>query len=364
LTLRLTLHLQYGNTKISVAQLNNDFTQKSTTQVYSSAINIEGSHMKKINNKYYIFVTQPASNEYVLKSNSGPLGPYEFKIFTKAAASGIQGSGNPHQGSVVDTPNGDWYYLAFIDAYPGGRSPVLAPFVFDAQGWPSLKQANGFAIANPYPVTPVPVKSPSGTDSFTGPKLGPQWEWNHNPDTTAFSFASGGGLVLKTSSVTKDLFHAKNTLTHRILGPDSTATISLDISKMSTGDIAGLSLFRDNAAYIAISNNALILQRDLALGAGWNTLSLGRQETSVSLPANTKNIWLRLHADIKPAGSHQGTFSWSTDGKTYKQLGTPYTMNTTYFFFIGYRFGIFNFAESKLGGQVTVKSFDLALGSK
>ncbi|KAH0142844.1 Arabinanase/levansucrase/invertase, partial [Aureobasidium melanogenum] len=273
--------------------------------------------MKKINNRYYIFVTQPASNEYVLKSDSGPLGPYEFKIFTKAPASGIQGSGNPHQGSVVDTPNGDWYYLSFIDAYPGGRSPALAPFVFDAQGWPSLKQTNGFAIANPYPVTPVPVKSTTGTDTFTGPKLGPQWEWNHNPDTSSFSFASAGGLVLKTSSVTKDLYHAKNTLTHRILGPDSTATISLDISKMSAGDQAGLALFRDNSAYIAIRNNAVILQRDLTLGANWNTLSTGRTETSVSLPQGTKNIWLRLHADIKPAGTHQGTFSWSTDGKTF-----------------------------------------------
>jgi beta-xylosidase len=320
--------------------------------------------MKKINNKYYIFVTQPASNEYVLKSNSGPLGPYEFKIFTKAAASSVQGSGNPHQGSVVDTPNGDWYYLAFIDAYPGGRSPVLAPFVFDAQGWPSLKQANGFAIANTYPVTPVPVKSTTGIDSFTGSKLGPQWEWNHNPDTTKSSFASGGGLVLKTSSVTKDLYHAKNTLTHRILGPDSTATIALDISKMSSGDNAGLALFRDNSAYISIRNNAVILQRDLTLGAGWNTLSTGRLETSASLPTNTKTVWLRLHADIKPAGSHQATFSWSADGSTFKTLGTPYTMNTTYFFFIGYRFGIFNFAESALGGQVTVKSFELALGSK
>jgi hypothetical protein len=39
-------------------------------------------------------------------------------------------------------------------------------------------------------------------------------------------------------------------------------------------------------------------------------------------------------------------------------------MNTTYYFFIGYRFGIFNFAEYALGGQVTVNSFDLALGSK
>ena len=27
----------------------------------------------------------------------------------------------------------------------------------------------------------------TGTDTFTGTTLGPQWEWNHNPDTTKWS---------------------------------------------------------------------------------------------------------------------------------------------------------------------------------
>jgi beta-xylosidase len=319
--------------------------------------------MKKINNKYYIFVTQPASNEYVLKSNSGPLGPYEFQIFSKAVASGVQGSGHPHQGSIVDTPDGKWYYLAFIDAYPGGRMPSLSPMTFDAQGWPSLS-GNGFAGANAYPVPAVPVESTTGTDRFEASKLSPQWEWNHNPDTSKFSFAAGGGLVLSTASVTRDLYHARNTLTHRILGPDSTATIHLDISKMRTNDQAGLSLFRDNSAYIAVRNDKLILQRNLTLGANWNTLSTGYTETTLTLPTATKEIWLRLHADIRPAGSHQGMFSYSVDGKAFAALGSAYTMNTTWYFFIGYRFGIFNFAEDQLGGSVLVKSFDLALGSK
>jgi hypothetical protein len=54
-----------------------------------------------------------------------------------------------------------------------------------------------------------------------------------------------------------------------------------------------------------------------------------------------------------------GTFSWSADGETFEQLGTPYEMNSTYFFFIGYRFGILNYATEELGGSVTVKSFDI-----
>jgi hypothetical protein len=34
-------------------------------------------------------------------------------------------------------------------------------------------------------------------------------------------------------------------------------------------------------------------------------------------------------------------------------------MNTTYYFFIGYRFGILNYATKNLGGSVTLKSFDI-----
>ena len=47
----------------------------------------------------------------------------------------VSGAGVPHQGGIVETQNGDWYYMAFIDAYPGGRMPVLAKgarFLWDA----------------------------------------------------------------------------------------------------------------------------------------------------------------------------------------------------------------------------------------
>ena len=42
----------------------------------------------------------------------------------------------------------------------------------------------------------------------------------------------GSGLNLRTATVTNDLYSARNTLTHRIQGPTSTATIELDYSAM------------------------------------------------------------------------------------------------------------------------------------
>ena len=43
----------------------------------------------------------------------------------------------------MQTQNGDWYYMAFVDAYPGGRMPALAPITWTADGWPSVQTVNG-----------------------------------------------------------------------------------------------------------------------------------------------------------------------------------------------------------------------------
>ncbi len=239
---------------------------------------------------------------------------------------------------------------------------MLAPMHFDSDGWPTLNSDQDFSGKYRYPSTPVPVPGVTGTDHFVGPTLNPQWEWNHNPDVSAWSLASGGGLVLDTASLTDDIFHAKNTLTHRILGPSSAATIELDVSNMKTGDRAGLALFRDNMAYISYQDSKISLWRNLSLGAGWNTLSDGFVEDSANVGSKHKSIHFRLHANIAPESNKLGTFYYSLDGTQFTQLGTPYEMNTTYYFFIGYRYGIFNFATESLGGSVTVKSFDQTAG--
>ena len=61
----------------------------------------------------------------------------------------ISGGGVPHQGGLVQTPNGDWYYMAFVDAYPGGRVPALAPITWTADGWPQSCRPSTAAGARP-----------------------------------------------------------------------------------------------------------------------------------------------------------------------------------------------------------------------
>jgi beta-xylosidase len=362
-----TMYVSYGNTTINVAQLSSDGLSEARTQpVFTSPPNvgyIEGSRFYRVNGNYYIFVTHPADAEYVLKSTSGPFGPYTMQPLLNKVGSPIPGGGVPHQGGIVQLQNGDWYYMAFVDAYPGGRVPVLAPIHWGADGWPVLQLVNGaWGVSYPSPNVPSPprqTKPLTGVDSFVGTALGPEWEWNHNPDNTKWS--ANGGLKLRTATVTSDLYSARNTLTHRILGPASTATIVLDYSRMADGDRAGLALLRDSSAWIGIKRDAgasrVVMENNLTMDGKWNTTSTGTEVASA--PVSGGKIWLRVSVDIHPGAGRQGNFFYSTDGSTFAHLGTPFVLGNAWQFFMGYRYAIFNYATQALGGEVAVGSFEM-----
>ncbi|MCZ7438158.1 family 43 glycosylhydrolase [Micromonospora sp. WMMC241] len=362
-----TMYVAYGSTNISVAQLSADgLSQVRAQQVWTSPSNIgyiEGARFYKRNGYYYIWLTKPANGQYVLRSRS-PFGPYETKEVLLNLPGPIQGEPGsvPHQGGIVQTQNGDWYYMAFIDAYPGGRIPTLAPITWNAD-WPVLQTVNGrWGASYPYPNVPRPprqVKPMIGADTFTGPTLGPQWEWNHNPDNTRWS--ANNGLRLQTATVTNDLYQARNTLTHRIQGPSSTATIELDHSAMANGDRAGLALLRDSSAWIGLRRDngttRVVMTNGLTMNSSWQTTGTGAEQASAAVSGS--RIWLRVNADVRPGAGRQARFSYSTDGTNFVGLGPAFTLNHAWQFFMAYRFAMFNYATQALGGAVTVRKFDL-----
>lgn len=352
-----SMYVSFGSTNLSVAKLTPDGLSQSYTQVVYNSPNqtyIEGSRFYKINGKYYILTTPPAASEWVLKSDS-PWGPYEMQPLAESVIPPAPYAGNPHQGGLVEAIDGQWYYAAFIDSFPGGRVPVLAPVSWTDDGWPVLDIVN-----NTWPSEiPAPIKTdktvppPTGVDAFTGPILGPQWEWNHNPDTKSFSFAKGGGLIMKTATVTDNLFLARNTLTHRVLGPASRATFHVDLGGMIDGDQAGMALFRDSMAFLGISKAGDILTLEYVnrlllndtTSDGWQTASNGTVTATgpsfKTTAKSNKDLWLRIDVSILPAFNapagieRHANFSYSFDGKEFKQLGVPFTLSNTWQYFIG-----------------------------
>ncbi len=362
-----TMYVAYGNSTISVAQLSADGrTQVRAQQVFttpSSIGTLEGARFYKRNGSYYIFLTRPANGQYILKA-SNPFGPYEIRQVLLNMPGPIAGGGVPHQGGLVQTQGGQWYYMAFVDAYPGGRMPALAPITWTADNWPVIQTVNGgWGTSYPAPSVPTPpraVKPLTGVDTFTGTSLGPQWEWNHNPDNTRWSV--GSGLRLQTATVTNDLYNARNTITHRIQGPSSTATIELDYSTMRDGDRTGLAMLRDSSAWIGVKRDngttRVVMTNGLSMDSNWNTTGTGAEAAGAAVSGG--RIWLRANADIRAGSGRQARFSYSTDGTNFVALGPAFTLNNAWQFFMGYRFGVFNYATQALGGSVTVRRFEIA----
>jgi len=374
------MYVTHGSTNLSVAQLTPDGLGIVKDEVvHTGTIYIEGSRMYKRNGIYYIITDQPVNGEYVLKSTSGPFGPYEFGVILNNTLppSAIAGGDTPHQGGIVDTPSGDWYYMAFVDINSDstGRIPVLSSLSWTSEGWPVLDLAadNTWPESLPYPVndgmaTPNTDWSLIGVDRFADGELSKQWEWNHNPNVSQYSVFPGG-VKLSTATVTDDIYQAQNTLTHRTLGPASEGTILLDFAKMRDGDRTGLSMFRDSSAWIGIGQDngirSLIMRTGMTMNGSddWATISTGYNVATIPLEHLQcgESIYLRCRGDFRPqpTGTLQAQFSYSTDGRHFTTFGDNLTMVTDYEFFQAYRFAIFNYATEEIGGSVVLREFGI-----
>ncbi|KAL2820623.1 glycosyl hydrolase [Aspergillus granulosus] len=391
-----SMYIAYGTKTIEVAKLDEDgMTEVTSKVVHTSEAYLEGARMYKIQGAYYIWLTKDWDTQTVLKSTAGPFGPYEERDVIKGMRSPLAGCGSPHQGALVDTPDGKWYYMAFSDAYPAGRVPVLAPVVFDSEGWPSVvadhPDAKGqWRLEYPHVVVPggPDVESPAKVSKrydFVQSSLEPCWEWNHNPDNSKWKL-EGGQLILATATVTESLHLATNTLTLRTAGPGSIATFCIDASKAREGDRAGVSIFRDESAYIGIhkdaAENAMLVYVDGArvgpinapvgwlngrpVALDWECVSNG--SVGAQVPLADHRVWLRIKVDMRATfvGEYQkaarnAVFEYSYDGKTFEQLGPAYTLTKSMAGFVGYRFGLFNFATQALGGEIRVSHCDFEI---
>ncbi|KAL2754848.1 glycoside hydrolase family 43 protein [Sodiomyces alcalophilus JCM 7366] len=382
-----TMYLAYGSYDISVVQLTDDgLGVVREEEVWTDNERyLEGARFYNIDGSYYLWLTKPADEQHVLKADN-PWGPYEERPILVRMKAPIPHSGVPHQGGIVDTPDGDWYYMGFLDAYPLGRIPVLAPLVFDEEGWPSLvtDENGGWGLTYPMPLQPKcnQAVNPAGpyTDNFDGPALGPEWEWNHNPDNAAWSLGADG-LELNTTTVTDDLHYARNTLTHRIHGPHSSGTFRLNLGGMADGDVAGVAILRDESSFLAVQKRGsdLMLREvhDALLQQSgenrWTSTSNGTVVAEAqgvdlsSVATGESDLWLRVEADVtpnfqNPGGENTAWFSYSLDGEDFVPLVSGgWALHNRWEFFMAFRFAVFNYATEELGGSIKVKEFDLQL---
>ena len=286
------------------------------------------------------------------------------------------------QGTIVDTEEGDWYGIMFQDRGGVGRVLTLSPVRW-IDGWPMLGDESYRVpeIMRPYK-TGQPTKNIVLSDEFDDTKLGLHWQWNHNPVDEAWSLTERPGFMrLKTSRVVPNLYLAPNTLTQRMEGPVCSGYICMNLSKMKDGDCAGLSAFNGDSGVLTIKKNG----KKWTLEMSEQNVTLTNREKAVTkvdekvietvdltklLNAKQPKIWLRLDGDFRPNGRRGGNdaanFYYSLDGEQWTQIGTQnYRMIFDYRrFFMGTKFGIFNYATKKVGGYVDVDYFKYSCEAK
>ncbi|MGA1977941.1 MAG: glycoside hydrolase 43 family protein [Bacteroidales bacterium] len=342
------IYVAHGYSKIYITELDSDFAPKGEdVLVYSGDIRngLEGTHVYKINGCYYLYCTYGGRDgiQVALRSKN-IFGPYDQRVVIRDTTRGI--TYGVHQGALIKTQTGEWWTMLFVDSGPFGRFPSLQPVTWD-NGWPVAGIGGNGVITYRKPNVggKHPVKVLPASDEFNGKKLGLQWGWNHNPDSTKWSLTQKPGyLRLITGKVVSNLSEATNTLTQRPFANynqdiPTTAVTKLKVNKMKNGDIAGLAVFQNPNAYIGVKKE----------NKSRYIIMVNNGKTIDSVAMNKTVLYLRT---IASNATSRASFEYSFDNRIFNKLGDDLLMRFSLSIFTGNKFCLFNYATKETGGYV------------
>lgn len=221
---------------------------------------LEGPKFHKWNGYYYISAPAGgvATGWQIIFRSKEIYGPYEEKVVLRQGRTPING---PHQGAIVDTPNGkELWFIHFQDAGVYGRIAHLQPVRWE-DGWPLMgvnQDAGGCGepvLRYQKPSLPrQPIVTPPTSDEFSGSRLGLQWQWeaNHDPSWASLT-ARPGMLRLKALAGDSDLRKLPNVLGQKL--PARTFTVETECLLSGSGDVqGGLVVMGKQHAALAIEN--------------------------------------------------------------------------------------------------------------
>ncbi|WP_158826600.1 glycoside hydrolase family 43 protein [Mucilaginibacter lacusdianchii] len=359
------VYMVYGSGKIMLTELNDDLTGIKTGstphEIIANAsiaagpnvgLPAEGSQLFKVNGKYYLFnISWPRGGmRTVLIHRADNInGPYEGRI-------GFQDKGVA-QGGLINTAKGEWFAYLFRDFGAVGRIPYLVPVSWQ-NGWPIIGENGKVPAQLNLPANKSIIPGIVAPDEFNHKKenasLPLVWQWNHNPENALWSLTQRPGyLRLTTARVDTSIFLARNTLTQRTFGPTSSANTVVDISHLKNGDCSGLLLLQKKFGWVGVKaeddGNYLVMIN-------------GESGTAVEVERillKQKVVYLKADCDFRER-TDKATFAYSLDGKTWLNIGNTLNMAYTIPHFMGYRFGLFNYATKNTGGYADFNFFHIS----
>ena len=320
---------------------------------------LEGSRVIKHDGHYYLQMiswTNGHPRREVVYRAKDIQGPYTKRVMLETEFGGYGGVG---QGTIVDTPDGRWFALIFQDRGGVGRVPTLSPVRW-TDGWPKVDYV---PATMEVPFAGNKKTSIVNSDEFNKSTLGLDWQWNHNPVDNAWSLTERRGwLRLHTAAVAPNIFLARNTLTMRMMGPQSEGIIRMDVSKMQDGDVAGFCAFQNDAALLSVvkekGKKYIVASTDSMEMEPKDHHVLADHRNEVYRKALSHDIvYLKVTADFR-LHKDVASLAYSLDGKHWTTVLADFKLVFDYRrFFMGTRFGIYNYATRQLGGKVDIDWF-------
>ena len=352
----------------------------------------EGHHMYKIDGMYYLISTDYRPNGRTLCSRAKSIwGPYETRVITADETYGYHAASltqvprgtkyrigedgtqfalgpvdkdatactNAHQGGIVQYKDGSWWALFMQDFHSIGRTVCLMPMTWK-DGWPMVGLEGNWGRAPRTWFMPGTARGhygigdgPSGahspyvrSDNFDAKQLGRIWQWNHNPDDRLWSLKSGRLRI--QAQPAEQLMWARNTLTQRVIGPKSIATVELYVGGMKDGDVCGLGNINVPCSWIGVVKQG----KQLTLSC-FEQLTNDTLRVPVSLAGG--KIWLRCIGDYD---NDQAQYAYSTDGVAFQTLGRMMPLSYQLISFQGSRHALFAFnVTGKRGGYAEFDNF-------
>ena len=313
--------------------------------VYTGPV-AEGTKWLKRNGYYYLIIPEGGVGtgwQTVLRSKN-VYGPYEKRVVLEQGSTNVNG---PHQGALVDTPEGTWWFYHFQETPALGRVVHLQPARWK-DDWPLMGvdiDGNGIgepvavwqkpgdqgdrsliSLASPRIKRPVPL-IPQTSDDFNSERLGLQWQWCHNPANDYWSLTERKGWLTLHALPSPDLKNARNMLTQKAMGYCGEATTLMDCRQIKNGTYAGLLCIGREYRGIGVCADGIYLEDN------------GQREVIVRKKPG--KVYLRIALNVI---TNQHQFYYSLDGKRYQPVGTPFEMHNGNW--KGFRIGLYCYGDS------------------
>jgi beta-xylosidase len=307
---------------------------------------IEGPKFLKKDGWYYVFA--PAGGvvtgwQIALRSKN-IYGPYEDRIVLEQGGTAING---PHQGALVDTADGGWWFVHFQDAGVYGRIVHLQPVVWQ-DGWPLMgRDQNGEPVMHfqkPGVTEGTSIAIPQTSDEFDSAQPGLQWQWhaNHQDHWRSLTARPGWLRLFPQTVPSGNLSQTPQLLLQKFPACSFAVETLMDFTPQSPGEEAGVVVIGRTQAALAIrcivGKNQIVFRNN------------GRDE----VVRNFSGQSIKLRVDVEAGGLC--VFSFSEKNEFMAARGI---FQATAGHWIGAKVGIYALKRSSGGspGHVDFKYF-------